>query len=124
MCGVGPLARLGGTWANCAFGRHLGHLTGLAGFTHPFGREGPQTENKTTRGHMINRKLTAEIPLTTDGGPWVGYTFNNFSSGKLPMPNHTQWSHSVERHARTIFTFVGDNEVQEKPVREIGGVGC
>ena len=28
------------------------------------------------RAGMINRKLTAEILLTTDGERWVGYTFN------------------------------------------------
>ena len=74
------------------------------------------------RARMINRKLTlsAEIPLTTDEEPWVGYTFNNFSSGELPMPNDTQWSHGVDRHARIILTFVGDNRVQETPVWESG----
>ena len=65
---------------------------------------------------MINRKLTAEIPLTTDGESWVGYTFNNFSSGKLPMPNGTQWSHSAERNAKAILAFVGDSGVNKQPV--------
>ena len=59
------------------------------------------------RDRMTNKTLTAQILLTTNGEPWVamGYTVNNVSSGKLPMPNDTQWSHSVERYERTILTF-------------------
>ena len=90
------------------------HEIGLGKFPAKKGRAGITCRNdmNKVRAHMINRKLTAQIPLITDGERGVGYTFNNFSSGKLPMPNNTQWSHGVhvERHAWTmaILTFVGD----------------
>jgi len=107
-------------FAKKAFKNAVMHEIGLRKFRGKKGSTGITCRNdmNNVRAHMINRKLTAQIPLTTDGERWVGYTFNNFSSGKLPMPNNTQWSHGVVRSVWTILTFVGDNGVQEAPVWE------
>ena len=63
------------------------HEIGLDKFPAKKGRAGITCRNdmNKVRAHMINRKLTAQIPLTTDGERWVGYTFNNFSSGDYDM---------------------------------------
>ena len=57
------------------------HEIGLSQLPAKKGRTGITCRNgmRKARARMINRKLTAQIPLTTDGEPWVGYTFNNLS---------------------------------------------
>ena len=72
----------------------------------------------SVRSPMIKTTLTAHVLLTTDGKPWLGYTFNNLPSGKMPMPDQTQWSHSVVQDESATLAFVGDSRVKEKLVWE------